>query len=154
MSSQGFLHVFTNIHKHFLRFAGNIDNRFSSTLFLQITDADSEAEDDQLLELKLSDFEGVLPGTQISSLITLVSDDAAIKIEEIVVEVRESTVDSQTVVVIRRIGPLEQEISVAYKTMDGTAISSGFNNLLSNKGVIIAFAIFPKPIMPNLNDTI
>jgi len=117
----------------------NLQKHNSQNLPILYIVNDSEAEEDQLLELKLNDFEGVIPGTQISSLITLVSDDAAIKIEEIVVEVRESTVDSQTVVVIRRIGPLEQEISVAYKTMDGTAISSGFNKDYQSKNGMILF---------------
>ena len=86
---------------------------------------DRVAEDEKLVELKLTDFIGMSAGTQTEALISLVSDDAAIEFEEAFIDVRESSSGGKAFMMVNRLGPLDQTISVDYRTRDGTAVSSG-----------------------------
>ena len=64
-------------------------------------------------------------GTQTEALVSLVSDDAAIEFEEAFIDVRESSSGGKAFMMVNRLGPLDQTISVDYRTRDGTAVSSG-----------------------------
>ena len=86
---------------------------------------DFVAENDRLINLELSGFEGAKPGTQTSALVTVVSDDAAVRFESVYVDVRESGQEGYAAMVLKRVGPPDQLVSVDYRTEDGTAISSG-----------------------------
>ncbi len=99
---------------------------------------DFVAEGDQLINLELSGFVGAQPGTQTAALLTLVSDDAAVSFESVFVDVRESSQDGHAVMVVNRIGPPDQMVTVDYRTEDGTADSSGpLQDYMARHGTII-----------------
>ena len=109
----------------------------SGSPILYIVD-DFVAEGDRLINLELSNFAGALPGTQTAALLTLVSDDAAISFEGIFVDVRESSQDGQAILVLNRMGPPDQVVSVDYRTEDGTAVSSGLlSDYMASNGTIL-----------------
>ena len=109
----------------------------SGSPILYIVD-DFVAEGDRLINLELSDFQGASPGTQTAALLKLVSDDAAVSFEAVYVDVRESSQNGHALMVVNRMGPPDQEVSVDYRTEDGTAISSGLlRDYMPRNGTIV-----------------
>ena len=86
---------------------------------------DAKAENDQSIKLFFSSFDGVQTGTQTETMITLVSDDTAIRLAKGEDSYGESNVDGAITVGLTRNGPLDRAVSVDYYTLDGTALAGG-----------------------------
>ena len=86
---------------------------------------DTEAEEDQSIKLFFASVDGVQTGTQTETMVTLVSDDTAIRLAKGSDSVGESNVEGAITVGLTRNGPLDRAVSVDYYTIDGTAVSGG-----------------------------